>query len=151
LIGINIGLLTRNHVSGILSTNLCEHISGAQFHLYDLLLFNVSLLLGKVKNFYIQNHRYDFYGGVVSLNRCNSVTWPSSKVDSNWVINREFGYPLLSGEQSGFEVVSQFTFTHFASLTPLLCVNIDLERLPCLISINIGLLTRHHVSGYSLN
>jgi len=72
-------------------------------------------------------------------------------VDNNCVINREFGCLLHSGEQSGFEVVSQFIFTHFASLTPLLCVNIDLERLPYLIRINIGLITRDHVSGYSLN
>jgi len=72
-------------------------------------------------------------------------------VDSNCVINREFGCPLHSGVQSGFEVVSQFTFTHFASLIPLLCVSIDLEILPSLIHFNIGLITRHHVSGYSLN
>jgi len=67
------------------------------------------------------------------------------------VINRQFGCPLHSGEQSGFEVANQFTFTHFATITPLLCVNIDLERLPSLIHINIGLITPHHVSGYSLN
>jgi len=67
------------------------------------------------------------------------------------VINREFVCPLHFGEQSGFEVVNQFTFTHFASLTPLFCINIDLDRLPSLIRINVGLITRHHVSGYSLN
>jgi len=72
-------------------------------------------------------------------------------VDSNCVINREFGCPLRSSDQSGFEVVSQFTFTHFASLIHLLCVNIDLEILPSLIHVNIGLITRHHASGYSLN
>jgi len=72
-------------------------------------------------------------------------------VDSNCVINRELGCPLHSGEQSGFEGVSQFTFTHFASLIPFLCVNIDLEILPSLIHVNIGLITRHHLSGYSLN
>jgi len=72
-------------------------------------------------------------------------------VDSNCVINREFGCPLHSGEQLGFEVVSQFRFTHFASLIPLLCVNIDLEILPSLIHVNIGLITRYHVSGNSLN
>jgi len=72
-------------------------------------------------------------------------------VDSNCVINREFGCPLRSSEQSAFEVVSQFTVTHFASLTPLLCVNIDLEILPSLIHVNIGLITRHHVSCYSYN
>jgi len=88
---------------------------------------------------------------VVSWNRCDWLTWPSSIVDSTCVINREFGCPLHSGEQSGFEVVSQFTFTHFASLIPLLCVNIDLEILPSLIHVNIGLITRHRVSGYSLN
>jgi len=72
-------------------------------------------------------------------------------VDSNCVINREFGCPLHSGEQSGFEGISQFTFTNFASLIPLLCVNIDLEILPSLIHVNIRLITRHHVSGYSLH
>jgi len=72
-------------------------------------------------------------------------------MDSNCVINREFGCPLHSGEQSGFKVVSQFTFTHFASLIPLLYVNTDLEILPSLIHDNIGLIIRHHVSGYSLN
>jgi len=71
-------------------------------------------------------------------------------VDSNCVINREYGWPLHFGEQSGFEVVSQFTFKHFASLIPLLCVNIDLEILPSLMHVNIGLI-RHHVSCYSLN
>jgi len=88
---------------------------------------------------------------VVSRNRCDWLTWPSSKVDSNFVINREFIRPLHSGEQSGFEVVNQLTFTHFVSLTPLLCVNIDLDKLPSSIRINIGLPTRPHVSGYSLN
>jgi len=56
-----------------------------------------------------------------------------------------------SGEQSGFEDVSQFIFTHFASLIPLLFVNIDLEILPSLIHVNIGLITCHHVLGYSLD
>jgi len=88
---------------------------------------------------------------VVSLNRCDWLTWPSSKLVSNCVINIEFGCPLHYGEQSGFEVVSQFTFTHFVPLIPLLCVNIDLEILPSLIHVNIGLITRHRVSGYSLN
>jgi len=72
-------------------------------------------------------------------------------VDNNCVTNREFGCPLHSCEQSGFEVVSQFTFTHFASIITLLCVNIDREILPSLIHANISLITRHHVSGYSLN
>jgi len=67
-------------------------------------------------------------------------------VDSNCVVNREFGCPLHSGEQSGFDVVSQFTFTHFASLILLLCVNIDLEILHSLIHVIIVLITRHHVS-----
>jgi len=114
-------------------------------HLYELLLFNVYVLFGTGENF------YDFLEGVVSWNTCDWLTWPSNIVDNNCVINREFGYLLHSGEQSGFEVVSQFTFTHFASLTPLFCVNIDLERLPSFIRINIGLITSHHVSGYSLN
>jgi len=72
-------------------------------------------------------------------------------VDSNCVINREFGCPLHSGVKSGFEVVIQFTFSHLASLISLLCVNIDLEILPSFIHVNIVLITRHHVSGYSLN